>query len=321
MRIISTGCVRPGRAVLSSQLDTRLGLPAGRVEALSGVRYRYFAEEGALQSDYAASAVRQALDRAALSIDDIDLLISASAISEQALPNTSSAVLRQLGVSGIACFDINSSCLSFMTALHVAASLLKTGAHRRIAIVSCDFASRGLDWSHPEASWIFGDGAAALIVDAQGEGGIEAYVQTTYPKGFDHCQIIGGGSRAASRPATAKDDLFQMDGKAVFKLASKVLPGVVEDVLEKAGVDYSQIDAFVPHQASKLALSHMTRRLELPEDRTVDIYRTHGNQVSASLPTALHHAFEAGWLDKGARVMLMGTAAGFSAAAMIMRVR
>lgn len=319
MRILSTGIAEPQQVTSSTALDRALGRPGGCVQRLSGVVTRRFAAPDELQSELAATAVRQAAARAGIPLNSIDLLVSASALPEQALPNTACAVLRQLGLSGVASFDVNNSCLSFMTAFHLAANLLSAGAYRRIAVVSCDLASRGLDWSEPEASLIFGDGAAAIILEA-GEGSVDAFVLETYPEGFAHCQIRAGGSLLAKKPLSEKDALFQMEGKSVFKLAAKTLPGVVDRALNQARATLADIEAFVPHQASHLGLTHMTRLLGLPTERTINIYADHGNQVAASLPTALHHAFERGLASPGKRVMLLGTAAGFSAGAMIVRL-
>lgn len=316
MQILSTGIALPAIHTSSQELDCKLNHTLGRTEKLSGVVSRRFAAEGELQSELAASAVRDAASRAKVPLDSIDLLISASALPEQALPNTACAVLRQLGLKGLASFDVNCSCLSFMTAFQIAENLLRTGSYRRIAIVSCDLASRGLDWSEPEASLIFGDGAAAVILEA-GAGSVDSFVLETYPEGFAHCQIKAGGSRLTQQVTTPKDALFQMDGKAVFKLASKTLPSVVARALAAAGATLADIDAFIPHQASHLGLSHIVQRLGLPIERTMNIYATHGNQVAASIPTTLHRAFENGLAAPGKRIMLLGTAAGFSAGAMV----
>jgi len=203
--------------------------------------------------------------------------------------------------------------------MRVAGNFLQTRTYHRIGIVACDLASRGLDWSTAEASYIFGDGAAAVILEAGGGGAIEAFSQRTYPEGFGHCQIKAGGSRL-SDSATLSDMKFSMDGRGVFKLAAKVLPEVVEDTLTKAELGLDDIEVFVPHQASHLGLQHMVKRLGLPQGKTIDIYANNGNQVAASLPTALNDAFERGLLVKDSRVMLLGTAAGLTAGCMVVRV-
>lgn len=319
MRILATALANPRPKTASSTLDLQLGLPLGSVERGGGVKFRYLADKHTLQSELAAEALSNAAARASIRLDSLDLILSASALPEQALPNTASAILRQLDLPGASAFDINSSCLSFLTAMRVAGNFLQTRTYHRIGIVACDLASRGLDWSTPEASYIFGDGAAAVILEAGGGGAIEAFSQRTYPEGFGHCQIKAGGSRL-SDSATLSDMKFSMDGRGVFKLAAKVLPEVVEDTLTKAELGLTDIQVFVPHQASHLGLQHMVKRLGLPQGKTIDIYADNGNQVGASLPTALNDAFERGLLVKDSRAMLLGTAAGLTAGCMVVRV-
>lgn len=319
MKILATALSNPRPKTASTALDQKMGLPAGTVERQGGVRSRYLADATTLQSELAAEALRNAVNRAGIRLESIDLILSASALPEQALPNTSAAILRQLELPGACAFDINSSCLSFMTALRVAGNFLQTRAYRRIAVVASDLASRGLDWSKPEASYIFGDGAAAVILDTDGAGAIESFVQKTYPAGFEHCQIKAGGSRL-SDTASLLDMKFAMDGRGVFKLASKVLPSVVAEALERAQAQLPDIQVFIPHQASHLALEHMVKRLGLPSEKTINIYADNGNQVAASIPTAMNAAYERGLLTKEGRIMLLGTAAGLTAGCMVIRV-
>ena len=320
IRIISTGCALPNRIVSSADLDTKLGCFPGTVERKSGVRERRFVEDSMLQSELAAIAVKDALTRASINITDVDLLISTTGVSEQALPSTASAIARWLGMKpGTPAFDVNASCLSFMTGLQVASSLLASGAYRRIVVVASDLASRGIDWSQPEASLIFGDGAAAAIVENSTEKGFRSFHLETYPAGFGHCEIRAGGTRRNPRIGVeAKDFLFRMDGKSVFKLASQVVPQLIEKTLHNASVSLDDIDVIVPHQASHLAIKHMVDRLGFCKDKVVDIYRTHGNQVSASMPTALFHAMTSGKAVSGTRLLLLGTAAGFTAGAAVL---
>lgn len=315
LRILSTGKALPARAVTADQLDQQLGLSPGSVLAKSGVAVRHFAADNELQSALGAAALHDALARAGLGVGSIDLLLSACGVQEQALPGTACAIAAAARLtSGTPAFDINASCLGFLAALQVASSLLATGTYRRIAIVSADLPSRGVNWDDPEASLIFGDGAACAIVErGEGSSGIAAFNLQTYPEGRASCEIRAGGTRRNPRVGAVPDDyLFRMDGKAVFKLASLHMSTFVDNLLEKAALSLSDIDVVVPHQASHLAMAHVTRRLGVAPERIVDIYASHGNQVAASLPTALHEAFLSGRAKPGSRVLLLGTAAGLS---------
>ncbi|SAK39072.1 3-oxoacyl-ACP synthase [Caballeronia glebae] len=323
LSILSSGKALPAHRVTSAELDITLAKPSGYVEKRSGIRYRYHAGPDESQSALAARALDDALARGGIDASSIDLLLSAAGVQEQALPSTACRILDLAGLRpGTPGFDISASCVSFLVALEVAAGLLNAGAHRRIAIVASDLASRGIDWGCPEASLIFGDGAAAVVVErGDGTRGIESYRLQTFPEGKAYCEIRAGGTRRNPRVGVdAADFLFRMHGKRVFKLSASVLDGLLAGLLDDAHVTLDDIDTIVPHQASHLGMQHVAARLKVAPERVVDIYATHGNQVAASIPTALHEAFLTGRAQAGQRVMLVGTAAGLTVGGMIIRL-
>lgn len=323
LKIVSTGKALPSQQVFANDLDRQLGRRAGYTHDKGGVKVRYFASPSETQGELGARALHDALDRAGLRANSLDLVISACGVQQQALPSTACAILAAANLSeGVPGFDVNASCISFMVAMRVAAGLLNTGGFSRIAIVSSDLASRGLDWEEPEASLIFGDGAACAIVErGDATTGMEAYFLETYPEGRAFCEIRAGGTRLNPRTgAVPQDFLFKMDGKAVFKLALKVLPMHLRSLTAMARCTLDDIDVVVPHQASHLAMKHVSKKLGLPSESIVDIYETHGNQVGASIPTALHEAFVSGRAVPGKRLMMLGTAAGLTVGGMILRL-
>lgn len=317
--ICSTGVALPPGRVDSADLDRRLGKKAGYVEKRSGMRCRFHADKDASQSDLAVAALDDALCRGGIAPASIDLLISASAIPVQALPFTAVHVLKASRLpAGIACMDINASCVSFIHALQVAAGLLNGGAYRRIAIVSADLASRGIDWAHEESSLIFGDGAACAIVErGDGRRGIIACLNETYPEGSDYCEIRAGGTRRNPRAGMQDSDfLFHMDGKQIFRQAAALIDDFFDRLLRRSGLSLPDIATVIPHQASHVSLEHMRRRLKVPTEVLVNIYRERGNQVAASIPSALHAAFVGGRLVAGKPAMLIGTGAGLTLSGM-----
>ena len=323
LRILSTGKFLPGRPVTCEQLDRTQGFDEGFTLSKGGVQVRWMASPEELQSEAGAKALVDALARAGLTPESVDCLIAGCGVQEQALPSTACAIAAHAGLRpGIPAFDVNASCLSFMQALHVAASLLQTGTLGRIAVVSTDFASRGLDFSEPEASLIFGDGAAAAIVERQDNGtGVLAHRFATYPQGRAFCEIRAGGTRRNPRVGVEpKDFLFRMDGRAVFKLASQLMTNFVDELLMQAGVRLDDIAWVVPHQASHLGMTHVVKRLALPRERVIDIYATHGNQVGASMPTALHELLTTRNVRSGDLVLMLGTAAGLSIGGTVLRI-
>ncbi|MFS7160247.1 3-oxoacyl-[acyl-carrier-protein] synthase III C-terminal domain-containing protein [Serratia proteamaculans] len=321
LKVIATGAALPPNRVDSSTLDSLLRKPPGYVEKRSGISYRFHAADDASQAELAVAALQDAITRGRLEAQSIDLLISASAISVQALPCTAAHILKVAGLApGTAGFDINSSCVSFISAMQVAAGLLNAGTYRRIAIVSADLASRGIDWDHEESSLIFGDGAACAIVErGDGTSGILASLVETYPEGSELCEIRAGGTRRNPRAGMNNSDfLFHMQGKKLFRQASALIEDYLARLLAASGLTLAQIATVVPHQASHLSLEHMRKRLHVSAEVLVDIYRYHGNQVAASIPTALHAAVTGGRFNPGKPVMLIGTAAGLSLAGMVL---
>ncbi|HEJ9058495.1 TPA: ketoacyl-ACP synthase III [Serratia fonticola] len=321
LKIIATGAALPPGCIESSALDRQLNKPVGYVEKRSGIIHRFHASNQASQAELAVAALDDALARHAIPRDSIDLLISASAISVQALPFSAAHILKIAGLpSGTAGFDINTSCVSFISALQVAAGLLNTGVYRRIAIVSADIASRGIDWEDEESSLIFGDGAACAIVErGDGRSGILSYLMETYPEGSDLCEIRAGGTRCNPRAGMNDSDfLFHMKGKQLFRQASALIEGYLERLLSAAGLTLTQIATVVPHQASHLSLEHMRKRLHVAPEALVDIYRYRGNQVAASIPSALHEAAITDRLKANQPVMLIGTAAGLTLGGMVL---
>ncbi len=321
VRLVSTGKALPSQTVSADSLDTSMGRPAGYTFKASGVRVRYIASQHESQSALGAAALADALHNASLDVSSIDLLISACGVPEQALPSTACFIAQQAGLpSGTPAFDVNASCLGFLAGLRVAAGLLATGGYRRIALVSSDLASRGVDWADPEASLIFGDGAAAVILEpGTGQQGIRAFKLETYPEGRRYCEIRAGGTQRNPRMGVEPEDfLFKMDGKAVFKLAAKVVPPFLTDLMGQLPGGVDSIDVVVPHQASHLAMAHMAKKLGLDAAKIIDIYATHGNQVAASLPTALHEAVVTGRAKPGSRVLMVGTAAGLTVGGLVL---
>jgi 3-oxoacyl-[acyl-carrier-protein] synthase-3 len=225
-----------------------------------------------------------------------------------------------LGVSdgAAAAFDVNATCLSFLSALDVAAAKIALGQCRRVLIFSSEIASRALPWAtQPDVAALFGDGAAAVIVEAPNHKGpmICASLMETYPSDYDACQIGSGGTRFdyQNEPALfSKHSQFQMDGRRLFRLAHKRFPAFIQKLLDQAGWSISDVDVIVPHQASPAGLAHLVRTTGLSTDRVINICSTYGNQIAASIPTALDIGARDERIKRGSKVLMLGTSAGVS---------
>jgi 3-oxoacyl-[acyl-carrier-protein] synthase-3 len=323
--IIGSGMALPARQVSSAELDRELGLPAGSTLRQTGVARRFLStDETAAQ--LAARACEAALADAGLRWQDIDCLVATSATMDQALPYNAALVHAELGLTAqrTATFDIGASCLSFLTGLDVMSYLVEAGRYRHVMLVSTDIATFGLDWSRLKECGIFGDGSAAVVIRKAQPGERSALHSAgivTLSAGVGHCRIPAGGSRYHPRRLDGPIEplsVFQMDGRSVFRLVAEELPQFAAGLLDRARTSMERISAVVPHQASQLALDHLSKRLAIPRGRLVDIFAQYGNQVSASLPTALHLALSEGRVQRGEQVLLIGTGAGLTMGGMVL---
>ena len=327
LRLAQSTVFLPARVVTAAELDERLGLPTGWVEEKTGVRRRHFIEPGRdTNATMGAAAVHGVLEAAGLEFADVDLLINASASIQQPIPCTAALIQRELGeaaaASGVPCVDLNATCLSFLVALEFAAAWLSARGRGRVLLVSSEVASQGVDWSQPGAAALFGDGAAAFLLESApgAESGLLASRFETFSEGADYCAVAAGAQAQPPwtyTPERHREFLFAMDGPAVHRLAMKRLPGLVERCLADAGVALAEVEAVVPHQAGMGPLRLVERRLGIPAGRMVVTVAEHGNMIAASIPVALHLARERGLAKPGDRVLLLGTAAGYSQGAML----
>ncbi len=327
MILAGLGAYAPRENRSSQALDAVFGQPAGWTEAQFGIASRGVAGPDETTSMMGAEAARRALAMAGWSDGEFDVLIGACAVMEQPIPGASVLIQEALGLgrSGIWALDVNQTCLSFLAALDVAAMGFETGRFRRALIVSSDIASAGLDWNTPAAASIFGDGAAAVCVEAGGEPdgpGLLSRGFETYGEGKDLATLRSGGTRIRVEhglAALAEGARFHMDAFGIFKAAARALPALIDRVLGEAGLTRETVDVIVGHQASAPGIEHVRRLMGGDPDRVIDIFATHGNQIAASLPTVLVEARARGLLGPGKTVLLLGTAAGISVAAMVLR--
>jgi 3-oxoacyl-[acyl-carrier-protein] synthase-3 len=318
VRLLGTGVATRDNLITSAAIDARLGLAAGTVEDRTGVRARHV-EVRRNAAEMGADAARRALDAAGLTIDDIDCVVGASGTPDQAMPCNAALLLHALGSRGAAtpAFDINASCLSFLVALDTIGYLVDAGRYRRVLIVSSDIASCGLDWNRLDASGIFGDGAAAAVIGHAGDTGsaLMASAFSTFSDGAHLCEIKAGGSRfhpsRITEPFTPLTT-FVMDGQGVFRMVGGRLRGFADELMRVSQRSMTEMAVVVPHQASAHALRFTRQRLRLQPEQMIDIYAEHGNQVGASLPSALHEAITSGRLQRGQHALLIGSGAGVS---------
>lgn len=323
LKIIGLGRYLPKRIVPNAEVEALCGLPAGWVERRNGVRERRWVT-GETSSFMSAEASREALDEAKLKPNQLDLIINASGTGEQAIPDTGSLIQRQLGLgkSGIPAMTVHTTCLSFVAGLDVASNFINSGRYKNILIASADVSSCGINPKEPESATLVGDAAAAVVV-TRPEPGDNSMIHhahfKTYGDGAYLTAIMGGGSARHPRfpDHNPEDDLFHMDGPAVLRMVRGIAHEFLEELypgLSKSSLD---IDVIVPHQASKVGLM-MLERFGWPQSKIMNTLELLGNCVAASIPATLYQSVRNQSIQRGQKVLLVGTGAGLSIGGLVL---
>lgn len=324
-KLVGVGAYVPSR-VTSEDLEQRHGIPAGWARRYSGVESRGHADVGG-NTDLGLRALQAALDDAGLEPRNLDLLICANATFDHAIPNSAAMLKRALLDAqpdpGFATMDVDTTCLSFVTALDVAAHLLDGRRYRTIAIVSSEIASRSLHPDRWETLTLFGDAAAAVILqyDPDANSAFLGGLQQTWSEGALDTLVRGGGNVQPFRDVPYHPDLhaFHMNGKQLLRLAKKYVPAFLDAFQSSTGVSLPDVDLFLPHQASKAGLMLFEALVDVPPERVMRNLETHGNCIAASIPLLLVEAIQTMRLVRGQVALLIGTSAGFSVGAVALR--
>lgn len=292
-----------------------------------GDQIRHRVKEGSktTQIDMAVIAIHNALKNANLDIKDIDCIVSTSAVCAQLIPCTAALIHERVAKgTSIPALDINSTCTSFISALDIMSYMIEAGRYNRVLIVASEIASMGLNKKQKESYELFADGACAMIFGKSQDSckGIVYSLQQTWSEGAHSTEIRGGATLMPSTVYTKENEenyFFDMKAKEILLLSARKLPKFINMVYEESNLTINDIDMVVPHQASK-ALSMIMNKLGVPKEKYIDIVKEYGNMVSVSVPFALCKALEEKIIKKNDTVMLLGTAAGLTANAIIIKM-
>ena len=292
-------------------------LPKNTVKFGNQTRYRIGKDEKENQITLATKAIKNALENAKMEINNIDLIVSASAVGHQPIPCNAALIHEQIAKgTDIPAMDIGTTCTSFITAFDVISYLIDAVRYKNVLIVSCDFASAGLNPNQKESFELFSDCAVAVVLSKceTGNSGVIYSMQRTWSEGAHSTEIRGGLTGYDVRNYTGSnlsDYLFDMKGREILTLTAKKLPKMFNEFFTKSGITLDDVDMVVPHQASK-ALSLIMRKLDIPENKYIDLVADYGNMVSSSVPFALCKSIQDGKIKKGDIIILAGTAAGLT---------
>ena len=315
IKITGFGYYLPPKIQTADELASKIGKNKDWIISKTGVLERRISEIDV--DKMAAIACKNAIGNTAAP----DLIINASGVPKQTIPDTSVFIQKELGFSGIPSFSIHSTCLSFLIAFHTASTLIESKQYKKILIVSSDRGSIGRNFSEPESSALLGDAAAAIILEPSKTARLIDYKMETYPEGALFTQVKGGGTyRHPDNPQTIdKDHYFTMSGSQVYKMARKKVYSMINKILSKNNLSIQDINLVIPHQASGTAIKAYSKYGRFNEEKVMNIISKYGNCVSASIPLALCIAIKENKIQDGDLVMMIGTGAGLSVASAIFK--
>ena len=312
--ITGIGCYAPQRVMTNNELAQIVDTSDEWIVERTGIRERRVAAPEEALSDLALPASRAALDQAGVDPATLDLVIVATVTPDMFFPSTGAILADMLGSKDAAAYDLSAGCTGFVYALAQAHGMVAAGLVDQALVVGGDVLSRIVDWEDRSTCVLFGDGAGAVVLERVADGGFLGFELGADGSGGPQLFMPAGGSRAPATNETiaARQHFAKMNGREVFKFATRVLVDSAEKVLESCGVPVEEVDVYVPHQANVRIIDHARKKLGIPEERTVVNVDRYGNTSSGSIPLALADAEEDGRLRAGQLVLMTGMGAGLT---------
>jgi 3-oxoacyl-[acyl-carrier-protein] synthase-3 len=312
--ITGIGSNAPERILTNDELSTMVETSDEWIVARTGIHERRVAKEEEALTDVALPAARQALEAAGVKPEELDLLIVATVTPDMSFPATAALMASELGAHDAAAYDLSAGCTGFMYAVAQAYGMLAGGICRRALVVGGDVLSKIVDWTDRTTCIVFGDGAGAVVMERVESGGFMGFELGADGAGGLQLYLPAGGSRAPTSAETLAEHghYVHMNGREVFKFATRVLVSSAQKLLDQLGLTVDDIDLYVPHQANVRIIKHAVERLGIPEEKVVINVDRYGNTSSGSIPLALAEAVRDRRVDKGDIVLMTGMGAGLT---------
>lgn len=317
--IRGVGAYLPKKVLSNHDLARLVDTSDAWIRERTGIEQRHIAADDELTSDLGIAAARQALVRAGVDPVDVDLIVCATATPDRTFPATAVRIQAGLGVTKGAAFDVQAVCSGFVYALAIADNFLRTGQFKRAIVVGAEVFSRILDWKDRGTCVLFGDGAGAVLLEAQTQLGTreDRGILATRIRSdgrFEELLYVDGGPGS-----TKTTGHLRMNGREVFRHAVQKISSIMEETLVMAGYAPDEVDLYVPHQANRRILEGIAKRLEIPSEKVVITLAKHGNTSAASIPLALNQAFEDHLLKERRLVLMEAMGGGFTWGAALVR--
>ena len=310
-RIIGTGSYLPERALTNAELEKTVDTTDEWIRSRTGIHQRHIAADDEFTLDLAEAASRNAIDAAGIKAQEIDLIVVATTTADQIFPSTACLLQSRLDIHGCPAFDIQAVCTGFVYALSVADQFMRTGMAKTALVVGAETFSRIIDWTDRNTCVLFGDGAGAVVLQRDTAPGI---CSTHIHADGDYANLLHVPSGVSNNLAAVQEGraYVEMAGSEVFKMAVNTLGRIVDETLEANGLEKSDIDWLVPHQANNRIIAATAKKLRMPMDKVVQTVAEHGNTSAASIPLALDVAVRDGRIKSGDTLLLEGFGGGFT---------
>ncbi len=298
----------PARVLTNDELARIVETSDEWIQERTGIRERRIAADHEALTDIALPAAREALEDAGVEAADIDLLICATVTPDMMFPTSSALLADALGMPKAAAYDLLAGCTGFVYAIAQAYGMLASGLSRRALVVGGDVLSKILDWDDRSTLVLFGDGAGAVVMEPVESGGFLGFELGADGGGGENLWYPGSGSRTFDNP----DAILKMNGREVFKFATRIMVYSAEQLLPACGKTVDDVDVYIPHQANKRIIDYAVAKLGIPAEKTIVNVDRYGNTSSGSIPLALEDARAEGRLQDGALVLMTGMGAGLT---------
>ena len=318
-RIIGTGSYLPEKILTNTDLENMVETSDEWIVTRTGIRERHIAAEGETTCDMAEQAARLAMQSAAITHSEIDLIIVATTTPDLVFPSTACLLQERLGIHGCPAFDVQAVCTGFIYALTVADNFIRCGSAKRALVVGAETLSRIVDWTDRGTCILFGDGAGAVIVEASAQPGIlSSHIHSDGQ--FKNLLQVPTGVSNNYQDVIEGNAFIEMKGNEVFRMAVNTLGRIVDETLDHNNLQKSDIDWLVPHQANIRIINATAKKLGMSLDNVVVTVDRHGNTSAASVPLALDEAVRDGRIKAGETVMLEAFGGGFTWGSVLLKM-
>lgn len=310
-KIKGTGSYVPSKVLTNDDLAKFVETSDEWISSRTGIKERHISE-GELTVDLAYEAAKRAIEDANIKTEDIDLLIVATVTPDYAFPGVGQLLQKKLGLNEIMAFDINAACSGFLYALNIADKMVKSGAYKNALIIGAETLTRLTDWSDRNTCVLFGDAAGALVLSTSEEDNIKDVICGSISDDEGYLICKNPDLKVPEVNAISQQDHIHMNGREVFKFATRIMPKMINDLLERNEYNKEDIDLFVAHQANERIIDKAARDIDVPMSKMFMNIQKYGNTSAASVPLALDEAIKEGKLQKGDLFITVAFGGGFS---------